>query len=68
MAATTKSVIEEMDVRASGQVATAVGRWHIEFPVFEPLNAVLCATFIKPADTWLMVSLCAAPGDKVAGH
>lgn len=68
MGTATKSTLQEMDVRASGQVATAVGRWHIEFPVFEPLNAIFCATFIKPADSWLMVSLCAAPGDKGAGH
>ena len=64
MGAATASSLTELDTRADGAVATAVGKWHIEMPMFEPLDAAFTAVFIKPADKWLLVAMCAGPAAK----
>jgi ketosteroid isomerase-like protein len=64
MGTATASSMTELDTRADGPVASAVGKWHIEIPMFEPMDAGFTAVFIKTADKWLLVSLCAGPAER----
>jgi len=64
MGTASASSLSELDTRANATVATAVGKWHVELPLFEPLDAAFTALFIKPADKWMLVSMCAGPAEK----
>lgn len=59
MGAAERSQMLDLDARMSGQVATVTGHWLVDVPIFGSMVWQLAATLVRPADRWLLVSLCA---------
>jgi hypothetical protein len=59
MGASAKSTMTQMESSVSGRAATVTSRWSVEIPMYGTANMTLSALLVKPADRWLLVSLCA---------
>jgi hypothetical protein len=57
--ASIKSSMTQMESSVSGPVATVNTAWKVEIPMYGTAGMTLSALLVKPADRWLLVSICA---------
>ena len=59
-----RSAMQSSDIYVSGQVASVIGRWDAEIPMFGEMTLGMVSTFVKSGNRWLLLSLCGGQMEK----